>query len=140
MKNIKFIAMLLALIMTMSTASSLFTIPVLAEGEDATTEASTEAKEGEEDAEEEEEAEEATNTTGLSEDYTTKKYSSNDEKLATITMYAGCTGDDDIKEVVADQIGAAIINLSKLEETLPAVLEEITAEKAAVMDSISVAQ
>ena len=63
-----------------------------------------------------------------------------DEKLATITMYAGCTGDDDIKEVVADQIGAAIINLSKLEETLPAVLEEIAAEKAVVMDSISVAQ
>lgn len=62
-----------------------------------------------------------------------------DAKLATITMYAAHT-ENDIKEVVADQIGAAIINLSKLEETLPAVLDEITAEKAAVMDSISVAQ
>lgn len=66
---------------------------------------------------------------------------SHDEaKLATITMAADCVGNDDIKEFVADQIGSAVINLHKLEETLPAVLEEITAEKAAVMESISVAQ
>ena len=62
-----------------------------------------------------------------------------DEKLATITMTA-CVAEGDIREVVADHIGSAIINLTKLEETLPAVLDEIAAEKAAVMDSITVAQ
>lgn len=63
-----------------------------------------------------------------------------DQKLATITMYVGDFGEDDIKEFVADKIGAAIINLTKLEETLPDVIAEIAAEKNAVMESISVAQ
>lgn len=62
-----------------------------------------------------------------------------DEKLATITMSA-CGTNGDIREYIADQIGTAIINLTKLEETLPAVLDEIAAEKTAVMDSIVVAQ
>lgn len=61
-------------------------------------------------------------------------------KLATITFGLCATGEGDIKEQVADVIGAAITNLSALEETLPAVLNEIAEEKAAVMDSISVAQ
>lgn len=63
-----------------------------------------------------------------------------DQKLATITMYADGSGEYDIKEFVADKIGSAIINLTKLEETLPAVVAEITAEKNAVMESITVAQ
>lgn len=63
-----------------------------------------------------------------------------DEKLATITMTACGIAEGDIREVVADYIGSAIINLINLEETLPAVIAEIAAEKAAVMDSITVAQ
>ena len=46
--------------------------------------------------------------------------------------------DSDVKEAVAEKVGAAIIYLNKLEETLPAVVEEIAAEKAAVMEDISV--
>lgn len=65
--------------------------------------------------------------------------SHDDTKLATITMQAGNAGED-IREFVAEQIGSAIINLGKLEETLPAVLEEIEAEKAAVRNCITIAQ
>ena len=36
-------------------------------------------------------------------------------------------------------IGSAIIKLSDLEETLPEVLEQIAGEKAAVMETITVA-
>ena len=65
--------------------------------------------------------------------------SHDEKKLATITLSAvGATGD--IKEYVADMIGSAKINLDKLEEKLPAVLEEIVTEKESVMNSISVAQ
>lgn len=62
-----------------------------------------------------------------------------DEKLATLTMVATGVGSD-IKEFVADKIGGALINLNRLEETLPAVIDEINAEKAAVLESITVAQ
>ena len=62
-----------------------------------------------------------------------------DSKLACITLFlTGVTGD--VKDWVADRLGAAIINLNKLEEKLPAVLEEIAAEKATVMSNITVAQ
>ena len=65
--------------------------------------------------------------------------SHDDQKLATITMCTtGVTGD--VKEWVADHVGSAIISLNKLEEKLPAVLEEIAAEKAAVLSNITVAQ
>lgn len=59
--------------------------------------------------------------------------------LATITQVAP-EGIEDLKAWVADKFGGAIINLNKLEEKLPAVLEEIAAEKAAVLANISVAQ
>ena len=62
-----------------------------------------------------------------------------DDKLACITLFLdGVTGD--VKDWVADRLGAAIINLNKLEEKLPTVLEEIAAEKATVMSNITVAQ
>jgi hypothetical protein len=66
--------------------------------------------------------------------------SHDDEKLATITFGLYNPGEGDIKEQVADVIGSSIISLRALEETLPAVLEEIKSEKATVMDSITVAQ
>lgn len=63
--------------------------------------------------------------------------SHDDAKLATITMFVrGVTGD--VREAVAEQYGTAIINLNKLEATLPAVLDEINAEKATVLSNITV--
>ena len=59
-----------------------------------------------------------------------------DDKLACITLFL----DGVVKDWVADRLGAAIINLNKLEEKLPTVLEEIAAEKATVMSNITVAQ
>lgn len=60
-----------------------------------------------------------------------------EEKLAVITMgLNGVTGD--IKEAIADQIGYPVMNLNKLEALLPAVVEEIRAEKQSVLDSIAV--
>lgn len=46
----------------------------------------------------------------------------------------------DIKEYIADTYGAAINYVGALEETLPAVFEEIKAERATVMNSITVQQ
>ena len=66
--------------------------------------------------------------------------SNDDAKLATVTMTFDGRACGDIKEHIADSLGAAIINLSKLEEQLPAVLSEIEAEKSAVMSQITVAQ
>lgn len=66
--------------------------------------------------------------------------SHDEDKFATITMVTGTGATGDIKEWVADRIGTAIISLNKLEEKLPAVLEEIEAEKAEVLSNISVAQ
>lgn len=43
-----------------------------------------------------------------------------------------------VEESVAEYIGAAILNLNKLEAQLPAVINEITTEKAAILANISV--
>ena len=56
---------------------------------------------------------------------------------ATITFDLPQT-DGDVKEAVAEKVGAAIIYLNKLEGTLPDVVDEIVAEKATVLESISV--
>lgn len=62
-----------------------------------------------------------------------------DQKLATMTLMV--PGDvKDMKEYVADKYGAALMNLAKLEDTLPAVVEAIAASKKSIMDNISVAQ
>lgn len=61
-----------------------------------------------------------------------------DQKLATITMMA--SEDGDIKEAVAEKYGVPVLNLNKLEATLPAVLAEIDAEKASILENITVAQ
>lgn len=89
MKNLKFIAMLLAVIMTLGTLSSLFAVPVLADGEETTADApaaSADAAEKAEEEEEEKEEETKSTSTVLSEDYTTKKYADNAEKLATMEL------------------------------------------------------
>lgn len=61
------------------------------------------------------------------------------EKKAMMTLlYNGDDGDTNIKEAVADGIGAYVMTLNKLEATLPAVLEEIASEKEQIMDNITV--
>lgn len=62
-----------------------------------------------------------------------------DEKLATLTMILRNVGDEDVKEIVADKLGSAIIHLNTLEDTFGSVLEEISTEKARVMESIEIA-
>lgn len=63
-----------------------------------------------------------------------------DAKLATMTIVIPHNDDVDIKAVVADTIGAYVLNLNKLEETLPSVMNEIAAEKARILANITVAQ
>ena len=60
-----------------------------------------------------------------------------DEELATITIGIP-NGVEDVKEFVSETVGVWVLTLSKLEETLPAVLEEIAAEKAKIAESIEV--
>lgn len=63
-----------------------------------------------------------------------------EDKYASITMVVDADDDTDVKELVADQLGGALVNLAKLEEKLPAVIDEINTEKASVLDCITVAQ
>lgn len=60
-------------------------------------------------------------------------------KKATLTMTTDYDGDD-IEGFVSDSLGTAIVNLNKLEATLPAVLEEIEAERANIRSNITVVQ
>lgn len=58
---------------------------------------------------------------------------------ATITMVGGFAEGEDPRNVVAEAVGTAIIKLNQLEETLPAIIEEIATEKAAVLENITLA-
>ena len=78
-------------------------------------------------------------TAGINELGATFKDESRDgEGFATITMSLTYSGDD-VKGYVADKFGGALINIAKLEEKLPAVVEEISAQKASVIEGITVA-
>lgn len=59
-------------------------------------------------------------------------------KYATITLTVECP-QGDVKNFVAESIGGALINLNKLEATLPEVLNEIAAEKETIMENITIA-
>ena len=61
------------------------------------------------------------------------------EGNAIVTMLFNKDAGEDLKEFVADSIGAAVLTLGKLEETIPAVLTEIAAEKAAILENIVIA-
>lgn len=63
-----------------------------------------------------------------------------DAKLATITLVVSEGMSGDVREAVAESIGTSILNLNKLEATIPAILAEIDAEKGAILDNITVAQ
>ncbi len=58
---------------------------------------------------------------------------------AVVTMVMTGVPTEKAKDWVADTLGGAIINLNALEAKLPAVLSEITTQRATVMENISVA-
>lgn len=64
----------------------------------------------------------------------------NSDGYAQITMCCDVDTSGDIKEYVAENVGCAILQLNKLEEMLPDVIREIEAEKASIMDNITVAE
>lgn len=67
------------------------------------------------------------------------KATRDEAKLATLTMTTNFDGED-IVAFVTDTLGGALMNLNKLEETLPAVLAEINAEKETIQQNITVVQ
>jgi len=58
---------------------------------------------------------------------------------ATITMVMTGVPTEKAKDWVADKLGAAIMNLNALEDKLPEVLSGISAQRATVMENISIA-
>lgn len=62
-----------------------------------------------------------------------------EDKFASITVVAPCAGNGDIKDAVADCIGPAVMQLNKIEAAIPDVLAEIDAEKAEIMENITIA-
>ena len=61
-----------------------------------------------------------------------------DTGYATITINRPRVDGMGTKEAVAERIGTAILDINKMEAILPAVIEEITNEKAAIMENITV--
>lgn len=59
------------------------------------------------------------------------------EGHATCTIFLSANAED-IKEAVADLIGAPLMRLQKLEDALPDVIAKLDQERAAVMDSITI--
>lgn len=66
--------------------------------------------------------------------------SANADGFAQLTMIVkDGFGEKNPAEYIADEIGGALAHLNALEAKLPKVVEEIKAERKAVMDSVSVA-
>lgn len=57
--------------------------------------------------------------------------------FAQLTLHICCEAED-VKEWLADKIGGALVQLNKVEEKIPAILEEIQAEKANILSQIEV--
>lgn len=60
------------------------------------------------------------------------------EGYAQITMLVNAPKGADLKEFVAEQCGTGLLKLAKWEETVPAVIDALNADKAAVLDAIEV--
>lgn len=64
-----------------------------------------------------------------------------ERKLATLTMIAPRAAvEGDIKEYIADYFGESLDYLKELEESIPAVIEEIDNSRGRVIESISVVE
>jgi hypothetical protein len=57
--------------------------------------------------------------------------------FATITM-ALCSFDGDLKEFLADQLGASLRQIAAIEESIPGALDQVNADRAAVMSQIEI--
>lgn len=62
----------------------------------------------------------------------------NADGYATVTASVGDIGETDIKEYIADNYTAPLAKLEALEVSIPPVVEEINAQRNAVIDSITV--
>lgn len=62
----------------------------------------------------------------------------NADGYAQITYMAEAERAEGIKEEISDKIGRSLLKLNQLEETLGAVVREIEAEKARILDNIEV--
>ena len=61
------------------------------------------------------------------------------DKLATITLLIDGSGEpEEIKKDIAEDIGLVLLNIGKVEEGIPAALNEIKAERDKILDCISI--
>lgn len=60
------------------------------------------------------------------------------EKFATITLVSEAGYGDDVVKAITEKVGCAILNLNKVEETIPAVVREIDTELASIAASIEI--
>lgn len=66
--------------------------------------------------------------------------SRDDKKNAVVTLGIADLGEDeDIREIIADELGAPLAKLNKIESGIAEVIEGIKAEKQAVIDAITIA-
>lgn len=63
-----------------------------------------------------------------------------DRALATMTLPVPETEGEDVKETVAETIGAYLMDLNEVEESIPAALAAIAAKKQAIMANITIAE
>ena len=57
------------------------------------------------------------------------------EGFATITM-ALCSFDGDLKEFLADQLGAQMRQIAAIENSIPGTIDQVNADRAAIMSQI----
>ena len=60
------------------------------------------------------------------------------EGFACITLAFNAPADADVKELIADEFGAALLNLNKVEAQIPQAVQAIDAQKAQVLENIQV--
>lgn len=62
-----------------------------------------------------------------------------ERKLATITLAIdGCGTPEEIKADLAEDIGVILLNINKVEEKIPEVLDEIKAERDKILEAITI--
>ena len=61
------------------------------------------------------------------------------QKLATITASFAYDGEaEKLKELIAEELGGALMNIGKLERKLPAIIREINEQKESVVSQIEI--
>lgn len=57
---------------------------------------------------------------------------------AQITLAMNVWGDSDLKELIADEFGIALVKLGEVEKTFAAVVAQVTAEREAILENITI--